>query len=313
MYTLKQIPEDFVVNEVSKVKTSSDKDYGYFIMKKRDYSTHSAAEKIADFLGIPVKFVGYAGNKDRKAVTTQLISVKGPHERIKNFKSPNIELEFKGTGKEPISLGELEGNNFEIVVRNIKKAPKKIKKFINYFDEQRFSNNNAEIGRAIIKKEFKKAVQLILKNKGEHERNVGEHDSNDAVGALRSIPKKVLRLYVHAYQSYLWNLAAEKLSKTNKNIEIPLVGFGTDIKDKKANKIIEEIMDKENMTQRDFIIKSIPELSSEGSSRKLYAEIKNLKVGKLESDELNKGMKKVKIKFLLDKGCYATMAVKSMF
>jgi tRNA(Glu) U13 pseudouridine synthase TruD len=72
-------------------------------------------------------------------------------------------------------------------------------------------------------------------------------------------------------------------------------------------------MQQEGITYRDFIIKSLPEISPEGSSRKLYSEIKKLKIGTLENDELNKGMKKVKISFFLNKGDYATMAIKNMF
>ena len=72
-------------------------------------------------------------------------------------------------------------------------------------------------------------------------------------------------------------------------------------------------MEKEEIDYRDFIIKQMPELTSEGNSRKVFAEVKKLKIGKLEKDELNKGKNKVKIKFFLDKGCYATMLIKNMF
>ncbi len=315
MYKIKQIPEDFVVNEVSSV-TYSKGEYGYFLLKKRNYSTQTAVERIADFLNIPLKFIGYAGNKDRQGVTTQMISIKGPFERAKKFKAKDLELEFKGNGNQPISLGDLEGNKFEIIVRNITKAPKKIKKFINYFDEQRFSKNNAAIGKALVKKDFKKAIELLTESSGDYERDVENHynTTHDAIGSIRRIPKKIINLYIHAYQSEIWNQAAEKLSKiVKKNVELPLVGFGTEIKDEKIKKVIEAIMKQEGIGYRDFIIRSMPEISSEGNSRKLYAEVKKLTIGELEDDELNNKMKKVKISFFLYKGCYATMAIKNMF
>lgn len=313
MYTIKQIPEDFIVNEVSSMKLSEGP-YGYFLLKKRNYTTQAAIEKIASALNIPLKNIGYAGNKDRQAITTQMISIERHYERAKTFKATDIELEFRGTGSDPISLGDLESNSFEIVVRNITKLPKKMKQFVNLFDEQRFSMNNAEIGKMIVKKELKKALESL--NNGKYERNAREffEKTNDAPGALRRIPGKILRLYVHAYQSLLWNQAAEELSKKYKeNVDIPLVGFGTEIENKEIQEIYDDIFKEEGITQRDFLIRSIPEISSEGHTRRLYAEIKDLEIGKLEDDELNKGMKKVKISFSLGKGCYATMAIKNMF
>ena len=312
MYKLKQIPEDFRVDEVIDVKLNENGGYSYFILKKKDYATPAAVEKLAKFLRTPVKRIGYAGAKDRRAITTQLISIEGLPDKAKNFKDDNIQLEYKGRGDSSVYLGKLKGNNFEIIVRNIKRKSKKIKKFLNLFDEQRFSMNNVEIGRALVKKDFRKAVEILMKSNGYYERLVKNYyqNTNDAINSLRKVPIHTLMFFIHAYQSELWNKCAEKMKK---NIELPIVGFGTEIKDPKIRKAIEDIMKKESITYRDFIIRQIPELSSEGSSRKLYADVKKLKIGKLEKDELNKGMKKVKLKFFLDKGCYATMALKNMF
>ena len=314
MYKLKQSPEDFIVNEVIDVKTNNNGSYSYFILKKKDYATPAAVEKIASFLNAPVKKIGYAGAKDRRAITTQYISIEGLPDRLKHFKDDNIELEYKGRGDTSIYLGRLKGNNFEIVVRNIKTKPKKITKFLNLFDEQRFSMNNVEIGRALVKKDFRKAIEILMESNGYYERLAGEYykKTNEAVGSLRKISNHILIFFIHAYQSHLWNLAAENI-KTKNNIDLPIVGFGTEIKDKKVRDVIEKIMEDEGITYRDFIIKSIPELSSEGTSRKLYSDVKKLKIGKLEKDELNKGMKKIKISLFLDKGNYATIAVKNMF
>jgi len=314
MYKIKQIPEDFIVNEVSNPHYAEGQ-YGYFILKKRDYATQSACEKIAAFLNIPVKSIGYAGNKDRHAVTTQMISIKQNFRRLEYFKADNIKVEFKGTGKEPISLGNLEGNAFEIIVRNISKKPKKIEHFVNLFDKQRFSKQNAEVGKAIIKKDFKKAVKLLSKGKGKYEQKVKEHykKTKDAVNSLKRMPIKVLRIYVYSYQSKIWNGTAEQLKRHKENIDIPLVGFGTEIKNKKIKKIIEGILKKERVSYNDFLIRQIPEISPEGTTRTLYADIQDLNIGELEKDELNKGKKKIMITFMLNKGCYATMALKNMF
>ena len=62
-----------------------------------------------------------------------------------------------------------------------------------------------------------------------------------------------------------------------------------------------------------FLSKQIPELNLEGDSRQLLMDIHNIELSKIEDDELNPGMKKVKIGFRLGNGSYATMVVKQMF
>ena len=71
-----------------------------------------------------------------------------------------------------------------------------------------------------------------------------------------------------------------------------------------------KVMKKEDISERDFIIRQIPQLSMEGSKRKLFLKPHNFKSSQLEVDELNKGKNKIKIEFKLDKGCYATTLIK---
>nr|MCK4930242.1 tRNA pseudouridine(13) synthase TruD [Nanoarchaeota archaeon] len=272
----------------------------------------------ADALHINRKRIGYAGNKDRNAITEQNMSIRNiKKERVEKLKLKDIELKFLGYSKEPISLGDLKGNSFEITVRNILEQPKKVEKIINYFGEQRFSKNNAEIGKTIIQKDFEKVVDRILDSIGEEEKKVIEHlkkNRNDFVGALKTMPWKTLNLYIHAYQSKLWNdIVKELIKKRIKENKIPLIGFATEIQDKNVKQVVEKVMQNEKIIFNDFVIRAIPDLSSAGTERNLFAEVKDLKIGKLENDELNKGKKKVKISFSLGKGSYATEVVKALF
>ena len=75
MYKIKQIPEDFVVREISGIRPSEHGKYTYFLLKKRNYTTQRAVKAIADALHIPEKRFGFAGNKDKNAITEQLCSV----------------------------------------------------------------------------------------------------------------------------------------------------------------------------------------------------------------------------------------------
>ncbi len=308
MYKIKQLPEDFIVNEISNAKAKDKGRYAYFWLTKRDYTTIRAICAVADALKMPIKRFGYAGTKDKKAVTKQMVSVLGcSRERLERVKLKDVTIEANGYGDEPISLGELEGNEFEIAVRNIDRKPEKIERVKNYFGEQRFSRNNAEIGKLLVKRRFEEAVKMIASAEGDYEARVKEEletHANDYIGALRTIPKKILQMYVHAYQSLLWN----RMAKKKKSGKAPIIGFGTE-----ETKEIRKVLGDEGICIRNFVFNEIPELSSEGGERKVYSKVKNLEIGELEEDELNKGMKKCVVKFKLGKGSYATEAVKAMF
>lgn len=333
MYKIKSIPEDFIVKEISKFNTKENGQYAYFLLKKTDYSTVRALEVLSEKLKIPLKNIGFAGNKDRNAVTEQAISVFKGGKNAENLSLRNIELRYLGNGKEPISLGDLEGNEFTITMRNlndneikkIKNLEKKTINVPNLFGPQRFSNNNHLAGKAVIKKDFKKAVELILENEGDIELQIGEYlknNKNDYAGALRLIPLKTRKLFVHAYQSFLFNKIVNKYLKNNKeenkikNIQIPVIGFNFDlneIKNKELKNIIKKIIEDEKISPRDFIISQMPELTSEGTQRNLFFELKNLKILEIADDELNSKMKKIKINFTLPKSCYATTLLEFIF
>ena len=325
MYQIKQKPSDFLVKEISSVEVKEQGSYLVFKLKKENYNTLDAVRIVAQKLGVLQKDVGFAGTKDKRAITEQLISVKINHhkkylnkelvkEKLNQIELRNISLEFLGYTFQPITLGDLEGNSFDIVVRNLDnfdfETPTKI---TNYFGEQRFGGNNIEVGRNIIKKNFKKACELINESK------INEHlvrKENDYVGAIRLIPKRLLRLYVNAYQSYLWNeIVTEVVNKKIEVDEVPLIGFGTDFPDlnEELMGIVESLLEKEELELTDFIIKQIPNLSLEGNSRKVWVEVKDFKVIEKGDDELNQNKKKIKISFQLQKGSYATVVLKELF
>jgi len=145
-----------------------------------------------------------------------------------------------------------------------------------------------------------------------------ENNPNDYVGTLRNVPKKILIMFVHAYQSSLWNKAVAqyiygKDLSVLKGKKFQVFGFGTEIEDEEINLIYENILKEEGISERSFVLREIPEISCEGDERIIVAEIKGLKVSELSEDELNEGMKKCIVEFELGKGEYATEAVRHMF
>lgn len=333
MYKIKQQPEDFRVKEISKIEIKKEKGpYLYFKLAKKGRNTLDVIKQIAYILQIKEKNIGFAGSKDKNAVTEQVCSIKAMvKKRLSKVKINNAKLTFVGYGNAPISLGDLEGNYFEIIVRNLKEEKLETISLVeNYFDEQRFSQNNVQIGKHLIKKEFSQAVRLIDKQLCREHLKIHK---NDFIGALRQLPIRLLRLYVNAYQSYLWNeTLVQYLREKGKvikeisyqegklvfvsnlqnfsHLEIPLVGFNEIAGNRSLKRIIKDLMDRESIDNSNFIIKQIPPLTLEGERRKAVVEIYNLTLGKKIIDELNKNKKKVKVTFSLPKGSYATMVIK---
>jgi len=183
---LKQIPEDFLVDEIYDINVFNEKEeknrkYDYFILTKKNYTVIKAIDSVARIFNVSRKFVNFAGTKDRVGITTQVISILG----IKNdnlqknldFFNENLDdlnLEFLGEFKGRINLGDNLGNSFSIIVRDLEKEDislaKKNKELIeknavlNFFDEQRFgyAQNSHIIGKYILKNEVEFAVKEIL-------------------------------------------------------------------------------------------------------------------------------------------------------
>ena len=305
---LKQIPEDFIVEEIPQKKPEEEGPYTICKLEKKNYNTEDAIQTIVKALKIKRKQASYAGNKDRRAVTTQYITLhRVPKQKINNLELKDIKLTFEGHTKKPISLGDLKGNKFSITVRGLKEKKEIEKKQIpNYYDSQRFSTHNVEIGRNLIKRKFQEAINKIMESNEKYSVMIKEHLSkkpNDYVNALKKIPTKVLQIYLYSYQSHLWNKQAEKyIGKPN--TKLPLPGFNEE-----TTPELDEIMKEEEITPRDFILREFPEISMEGSKRELYIDVKNLKTSNYEKEEYGY---KITLSFEIQKGSYATMVVKHL-
>ncbi|MBW3019423.1 tRNA pseudouridine(13) synthase TruD, partial [Candidatus Woesearchaeota archaeon] len=159
---IKQSPEDFYVKEIISLDTKESGKYLYFKLKKRDLTTLEAIKRLAIALKANSRDFNYAGLKDRVAVTEQCVSWKGGSKARLNISLEGISVEFLGFADKPIYLGQNEGNFFRIVVRDANVLDIN-PRFINLFGEQRLKGNNAEIGKALVKRDFKHAAELLQK------------------------------------------------------------------------------------------------------------------------------------------------------
>lgn len=341
MYIIKEKPEDFIVEEIPIIKLKEEGRHSVFLMTKRGVSTQKAIEIIKRKLGLKNSQVGYAGSKDKNAITRQWISIK---KNINNkIELGNIKLEYLGKSNERILLGNLKGNKFRIRVKNLSddniKNAERVGEELNmpnYFGEQRFSKSNEHIGELIIKRKFREAVDELSKENQNIQEAIKENPK-DYLGALRSIPRQNILMYIHSFQSYLFNEALSRIIKLKSrdtfkfkisrwevyssddlgelcNQDIPILGFGTEDKGNKENSLWKEalniekdLLNSRNIKEEDFLIRSAPDLSVEGTSRKAVITIKNINI------KINTEKKDGEISFELPKGSYATVALKQIF
>lgn len=162
---------------------SSSRNFLWCEMEKYNIDHFAAVGDIVRLLNKRPDEIGYAGTKDKRAWTSQRISIFHPDiERVKAFRHPKIVLKNFKWNKRKIKMGYLESNHFRIVLRDIeKKDAMKIVKHIrgmkwfpNYFGPQRFGSrgNNVKIGKLILKKEFEKAIWAILTDIGNEQDDV---------------------------------------------------------------------------------------------------------------------------------------------
>jgi tRNA pseudouridine13 synthase len=331
-------PENFVVREIidkkflrkfSRTKYGVEKTegpYTLFIMRKRNITTMHAIKIIAKKLNMSKKEIGYAGMKDKFSVSYQYITIKSDKidkmkiENIGKNIADNIELEKIGYTDKKISIGDLVGNEFEITLHNCKNL-KNIEKFIdeimkrgmpNYFGLQRFGRNinNHIVGKYLIKGQFNKVLNIILKksstSSGSRKTLFSKINKNykTDISDIRSIPKHLLKFFIHAYQSWIFNKTIERFIENNAEpyfSDINIFGYNTKLGNNKIDNIIKSLVKKEGIKQSDFMIQEL-KICCIGGKRKAFIKLMGINY-KIEQDKKDKILK---LQFILPKGSYAT-------
>lgn len=171
---LKQTPRDFIVDEIPSIAFSSEKQsHAVYLLEKQELDTFDALRFCAKKLHVPLFEIGYAGLKDKHALTRQYVSFPA-HHIIPQVSSENLRLTFVGYHQKKIKTGDLKGNRFSITVRDIKQSEldgiEKRAQMIplfgvpNYFDSQRFGSaiDNEFIIKHVMAKNYEQAVKIFL-------------------------------------------------------------------------------------------------------------------------------------------------------
>ncbi len=153
-------PEDFRVDEVPAYLPSGAGPHLYLRIEKRGRTTPDALRALAKALGVPERDAGYAGLKDRHAVTTQWLSFLAPRDpdpaRLEEEGLRVLEVSRHANKLRP---GHVRANRFDVAVRGGSPEPARasaaalgVRGLPNFFGPQRFGaeGRNAEIGRALL-------------------------------------------------------------------------------------------------------------------------------------------------------------------
>ncbi len=174
---LKKNPADFLVGEIYGDIKMSGGPYLICELEKTNWDLQRAVKEISKVLGISHRRIGWAGTKDKRAVTKQLISIYNiSKEEIEKIRLKDIELKVLGNANSQISLGDLKGNGFGITIRDIDaEDPKDILGEVsslsadggipNYFGIQRFGATRPVThltGFEILKGDFREAVKTYI-------------------------------------------------------------------------------------------------------------------------------------------------------
>jgi len=174
--TLKLLNEDFIVTELPLQLPSGEGEHIWLDIEKNGANTAFVAQQLAEAAGVNEWDVGYAGLKDRYAITRQWFSIyfpkggmKGDMPDLTQIQHPEFKVLSQSRHVKKLRPGDLQGNRFRIVLRDVTGDPDAMTAIEanlkavashgvpNYFGAQRFGfeGGNVEQGRAMLAREIR--------------------------------------------------------------------------------------------------------------------------------------------------------------
>ena len=170
--TLKHLNEDFIVTELPLQLPCGEGEHIWLDIEKNGANTAFVAQQLAEAAGVNEWDVGYAGLKDRYAITRQWFSIYLPSGKtgetpdLTQLQHPEFEVLSQSRHVKKLRPGDLQGNRFRIVLRDVTGDREAIEANLqavaargvpNYFGAQRFGfeGGNVEQGRAMLAREIR--------------------------------------------------------------------------------------------------------------------------------------------------------------
>lgn len=358
--------DDFRVSEVLSQKTldsiSQNEGFAAYRLKKSGIDTNHALEIIFKKFGVRLKALGL---KDSSAITEQFVCSLGQNKSIPNYADGKISLEKIGFLKKPLSAKDMVGNKFLIKVTDPKQSFSDFTehdRIFNFYGYQRFGSKRPVthlIGKALVQRRFDDAITLLLSFTSEYDseentkvRKFMSDESNYSEAlkilphkmdlerialveilehknpqrAFQKLPLSIRRLFVDAYQSFIFNLTisrafeyGEELFRPqdgdvcydknaslgkyemdpNQQLAIPLTGHSY-FKKTRFDFHISKILQDEQVSPKDFFFKEMQEISTEGGFRTASILCTNFST---EKDTAS---------FTLQRGSFATMVMREI-
>jgi len=181
---IKVRPEDFLVEEQPLYQPVGSGEHIYLMIEKRNLSTLSAARILAKHFGVHLNAVGFAGLKDKRAITRQVFSIYAPGRKPEDFpmlRYDSMSVLWTDLHANKLRKGHLAGNRFSIKVRDVdmSKAPLAARALArleksgvpNRIGDQRFgyTKRNHLVGRGIVLADWQGVLDALLLPRQAHE------------------------------------------------------------------------------------------------------------------------------------------------
>ncbi|MFN7105513.1 MAG: tRNA pseudouridine(13) synthase TruD [Pyrobaculum sp.] len=370
---------DFVVEEVLKDGTIVSKDgtslasrpggWTWIHVVKQNVDTLKLAIRLAKTLGVGRRDISIGGIKDTRAVTSQIVSIRGNVAALPQI--PNVKFLGMWPMDRPITPGEIYGNKFTIVLRDVRhmecaqEALEKLKTTTvpNYYGYQRFGTIRPVshlLGKALLRKDPEGFFHVMfctifphesenakrsreLACRGEYWRALESFSKrfieeravlkklvagSDLWNAIMAIPLEILRIYVEAAQSHLFNIFLSKrmelapldtpvegdlveingqvsyyIEGLGGSVVLPVIGVGVRMPRGKVGAAILSTLKHEGLNP-DVFLKMPRGLQTYGFYRKTQVEIKDFTYFVAAGD--------IALQLTLPRGSYATTILREI-
>lgn len=210
-------------------------------------------------------------------------------------------------------MGDLDGNRFTINLRGLDCIGDVPKKFINYYGQQRFGVhlNNHIVGEHILSGQYDDAIRLIMEESLDHamqnDCSIYPHskvqryimkmkrDGYCSKSIISSLSRGARMIYLHAFQSYKFNLAVNERLKTGEAARMGMV---------ERDGVLMEACSSDSIDDIFLPLERMNDKLLKGGYRKVVETIDDFECWKSDGS--------VKVRFFLKKSCYATMALREM-
>lgn len=167
---IRQKPEDFRVVETLSFTPSGSGDHVYLLLEKTGQNTDWVASQLAGLCELELVDIGYAGLKDRHAVTQQWFSLHMPNQTEPDWSGlpDSVRLLSKTRHEKKLKTGAIKQNDFNLLIRELSGDREHLEERLtliktlgvpNYFGSQRFGRNNANVQRFISSKGNRKRLK----------------------------------------------------------------------------------------------------------------------------------------------------------